>query len=59
MTHKRVAAIIIFLWVFSSLISLLTLWVLFDAKGLIIIILGFVFVTFTTSSTDWRNSKFR
>ena len=47
-THKRVVAVVISNWVLSAFLSLLMLWVPFDVKGLIIYILGFVFVFVTT-----------
>ncbi|XP_078346891.1 adenosine receptor A2a-like [Oculina patagonica] len=47
-THKRVVAVVNSIWVLSGFVSLLTLWVSFDVKELIIFILGFVFVLVTT-----------
>ncbi len=47
-THKRVVAVVISIWVLSVFVSLLTLWVQFDVKALMIFILGFVFVFVTT-----------
>ncbi|XP_078347931.1 melanocortin receptor 3-like [Oculina patagonica] len=47
-THKRVVAVVISIWVFSAFLSLLMVWVSFDVKGLIVFIIGFVFVVVTT-----------
>ncbi|XP_078347971.1 melanocyte-stimulating hormone receptor-like [Oculina patagonica] len=47
-THKRVVAVVISIWVFSAFLSLLMVWVSFDVKSLIVFILGFVFVVVTT-----------
>ncbi|XP_078347994.1 melanocortin receptor 3-like [Oculina patagonica] len=47
-THKRVVAVVISIWVFSAFLSLLMVWVSFDVKGLIVFIIVFVFVVVTT-----------
>ena len=47
-THKRVVAVVILIWVISVFLSLLTLWVPFDVKALVINSLGLVFVPVTT-----------
>ena len=47
-THKRVVAVVILIWVISVFVSLLTLWVPFDVKALVIYSPGLVFVPVTT-----------
>ena len=47
-THNRVVAVVISIWVISVFLSLLTLWVPSDVKGLIIYIFGSFFVLVTT-----------
>ena len=47
-THKRVVAVVISIWVFSAFLSLLTLWVALDIYSLVLIILGGVGIALTT-----------
>ncbi|KAL9956578.1 hypothetical protein ACROYT_G038071 [Oculina patagonica] len=47
-THKRVVAVVISIWVFSVFLSFLMVWVPTDTKALIVYILGFVFVVVTS-----------
>ena len=47
-THKRVVAVVISIWVFSAFLSLLTLWVPLDIYLLIIITTGFGGLALTT-----------
>ena len=42
MTHKRVVAVVIFVWVFSGIVSLLTLWNLHHTQRLILSICGVI-----------------
>ena len=46
-THKRVVAVVILIWVFSVFISLMIWWVLFDIIRVVIIILGVVALVIT------------
>ena len=39
-THKRVVAVVILIWVLSVFLSLMVLWVPFDVSGLFLLILG-------------------
>ena len=47
-THKRVVAVVISIWVFSIFLSLLTLWVPLDIYSLIFTVLGVVGIALTT-----------
>ena len=47
-THKRVVAVVISIWVLSVFLSLMTLWVSFDIRNLISAILGVVGLFVTT-----------
>ena len=47
-THKRVVAVVISIWVISVFLSLFTLWVPLDVKALVIYSPGLVFVPVTT-----------
>ena len=47
-TYKRVAAVVISIWVFSGLLSLLTLWVPFDIVSLSAFIIGIVCLLLAT-----------
>ena len=46
-THKRVFSVVILIWVFSVLISLMIWWVLFDIIRVVILILGVVALVVT------------
>ena len=46
-THKRVFSVVILIWVFSVLISLMIWWVLFDIIHVVVIILGVVALVVT------------
>jgi len=41
-THKRVVAVVILIWLMSAFLSLMTLWVSFDIRNLISALLGVV-----------------
>ena len=41
-THKRVVAVVILIWLMSTFLSLMTLWVSFDIRNLISALLGVV-----------------
>ena len=47
-THKRVVAVVISIWVMSAFLSLMTLWVSFDIRNLISALLGVVGLFLTT-----------
>ena len=47
-THKRVVAVVISIWVFSAFLSVWVLWLPFDVKAVITYILGSGFVLVTT-----------
>ena len=40
MTHKRVVAVVILIWVLSVFLSLMVLWLPFDVSGLSMLIVG-------------------
>ena len=48
-THKRVVAVVISIWLFSVIISLLTLWNLHDTQTLILSIVGVISLFLTTA----------
>ena len=47
-THKRVIAVVISVWVFSAFVSLITLWASLSTQSLIISIAGFIGILLTT-----------
>ena len=47
-THKRVVAVVISIWLMSAFLSLMTLWVPFDIRSLISVLLGAVGLILTT-----------
>ena len=47
-THKRVVAVVISIWLMSAFLSLMTLWVSFDIRNLISVLLGIVGLFLTT-----------
>ena len=46
-THKRVVAVVISLWVSSGIVSLLTLWNLRETENLILVIIGVIGLSLT------------
>ncbi|XP_078357247.1 melanocortin receptor 4-like [Oculina patagonica] len=47
-THKRVVAVVILIWVITALLSMLTLWVPLDIYSLIILMIGVLGLVLTT-----------
>ena len=47
-THKRVVAAVISIWLMSAFLSLMTLWVSFDIRNLILVLLGVAGLFLTT-----------